>query len=439
MSFDFSQTGIELPSGWRLRRIKDVAGINELTIKKKNEPASIHYIDISSVSSGSMEAPKQMRYKDAPSRAKRILRDKDILVSCVRPNLRQHILLEEVEEDWIASTGFCVLSAHDPEACWYLYEFVTSDLFNEHLVRVADGAAYPAFKPVDIEEAIIPWPDDESLHRISSFAKALGNKIELNCQINATLEEMAQTLFKRWFVDFEFPYDFATNRPAPNGQPYKSSGGKMGDSELGEIPEGWKPAMFKDLCVHVQSGGTPKRSEASYWGGDIKWLSSGEVRGVIALDTKEKITKTGLHKSSAKLWPKYSTVVAMYGATAGQVCLLADEMTANQACCALIPRVNCICYTFVAARKSITHLAGKASGSAQQNLNKSLVENNEAIVPHVDVLKMYEQACLPFLNEWIGNEMENKTLAKLRDTLLPKLLSGELDVTGIESPEVAHG
>jgi len=185
---------------------------------------------------------------------------------------------------------------------------------------------------------------------------------------------------------------------------------------------------MKDCCLRVESGGTPKRGESNYWDGNIRWLSSGEVRDVIILDTKEKITEEGLRKSSAKLWPYGSTVVAMYGATAGQVCLLAKEMAANQACCALIPRKNCQNYMFLTARRSIEELSGKASGSAQQNLNKSLVSDHRVLLPDEQTMKAFEQITGPFLKGWIRNIKQNNVLAQLRDTLLPKLLSGEISV-----------
>lgn len=147
------------------------------------------------------------------------------------------------------------------------------------------------------------------------------------------------------------------------------------------------------------------------------------------LDTKEKITAFGLENSSAKLWPIYTTVVAMYGATAGQVCLLANEMTANQACCALVPKDNCKAFVFIAARRSIANLADKASGSAQQNLNKGLVESHSVISPSENMLEAYELIALPLLLKWIENIQESLALSQLRDSLLPKLLSGELDVS----------
>jgi type I restriction enzyme S subunit len=198
------------------------------------------------------------------------------------------------------------------------------------------------------------------------------------------------------------------------------------ESELGEVPEGWRTGSLKDCCLRVESGGTPKRSEDSYWNGSIRWLSSGEVRDVIILDTKEKISEEGLNNSSAKLWPPGSTVVAMYGATAGQVCLLANETTANQACCALIPKRNHQSYIFLVARRSIEDLAGKASGSAQQNLNKSLVADHKVLLPEDKVLEVFEQSTLRLLEMWIKNTEQNLMLAELRDSLLPKLLSGEV-------------
>ncbi|MBD3318261.1 MAG: hypothetical protein GF344_20960 [Chitinivibrionales bacterium] len=178
--------------------------------------------------------------------------------------------------------------------------------------------------------------------------------------------------------------------------------------------------------------GTPKRSEISYWNGEIKWLSSGEVRDVIIHNTKERISVEGLQNSSAKLWPQYTTVVAMYGATAGQVCLLANEMSANQACCALIPKDRFVCYTFLAARRSIQSLSEKASGSAQQNLNKGIVQNHSIAKPSYEVALQFEKGVKYLIQKWIQNEAESAALAETRDALLPKLLSGEMELEKLD-------
>ena len=341
---------------------------------------------------------------------------------------------------------------------------------------------------------------EKGLKNITEKEKKILNEEKeiINHQINQTLEQMAQAIFKSWFVDFEpvrakmeakkrwhalqpgnepaSPVCYAGEpQPLPDLETYmnlaamQAISGKDADqltrmqaeqpeqyaelqttaalfpaamqaSELGEIPEGWEVGSFQDLCIKVESGGTPKRKSPEYWGGNIKWLSSGEVRDVIAFDTREKITDIGLKNSAAKLWPKYTTVVAMYGATAGQVCFLAEEMTSNQACCGLIPKKNHSIFTFVAAKRSVQSLADKASGSAQQNLNKGLVAGHSTLLPPEEVLAAYEAVAFPFMLKWIENYREASLLGALRDTLLPKLLSGELSLPDAETElqEAAH-
>jgi type I restriction enzyme S subunit len=150
-------------------------------------------------------------------------------------------------------------------------------------------------------------------------------------------------------------------------------------------------------------------------------------------DTKEKITELGVKESSAKLWPQGTTVVAMYGATAGEVCLLANSTTANQACCGLIPRKNLRSFLFFSVRRERESLASKSSGSAQQNLNKGLVSGHQVLVPADSAITVYDNVVGALLDGWIENERQAQTLATLRDTLLPRLISGQLRI-----PEVSQ-
>ena len=353
------------------------------------------------------------------------------------------------------------------------YYFSSQDTINYLKNNFISGAAIPRVILKDLKKAQIKLPPLGDQKKISSVLGSLDNKIELNRQINKTLEKMALAIFKSWFVDFE-PVKAKIKAKESGQDPERAAmcaiSGAHGctnvakartagasknekeldrlppdqlaqlrataalfpdeliDSERGTIPKGWEVASMKDCCMRVESGGTPKRNERSYWNGNIRWLSSGEVRDVIVLDTKEKITEAGLNHSSAKLWPPGSTVVAMYGATAGQVCLVAKEMTANQACCALIPKNGCQSYIFLSARRSIKDLFGKASGSAQQNLNKSLVSDHKSLLPSQKILENFEQITSPFLERWIKNTEQCSVLSQLRDTLLPKLLSGEISL-----------
>lgn len=297
--------------------------------------------------------------------------------------------------------------------------------------------------------------------KIAKVLSTLDDKIHLNDQLNQTLESIAQAIFKSWFIDFE-PVRAKIAAKQTGQDPERAAmcaiSGKseaeleqmakedfaelqataalfpdeLVESELGEVPRGWEVSSFQGFCKKIESGGTPKRSESNYWNGEVRWLSSGEVREIIVLDTKEKITETGLLNSSAKLWEKYTTVIAMYGATAGQVCLLANEMAANQACCGLIPKDEFKSFAFLIARNSVRSLSDKASGSAQQNLNKGIIENQPCILPKLSVARKFENLVFPLLKTWLASSEESIRLTVVRDTLLPKLLSGELDVSGLQ-------
>ena len=323
------------------------------------------------------------------------------------------------------------------------------------------GAVFNSLKCKDIPNFKLTIPSLKEQREITDILSSLDKKIELNNKLNQTLESMAQAIFKSWFIDFEPVRAKIAAKQAgqdPDLAAMCSISGKseteleqmaaddfaelqataalfpdeLVESELGEVPKRWEVSNFKGFCKKIESGGTPKRSELHYWNGEIRWLSSGEVRETVVLDTKEKITKTGLLNSSAKLWEKYTTVIAMYGATAGQVCLLANEMAANQACCGLIPKDEFKSFAFLIARNSVRSLSDKASGSAQQNLNKGIIENQPCVLPRLSVARNFENLVFPLLRKWLANSEENIRLSVIRDSLLPKLLSGEVDVSGLQ-------
>src|SRR5690606_19897512 len=157
-------------------------------------------------------------------------------------------------------------------------------------------------------------PSIEKQREIVAQYQAIEKKIKVNEQICEKLEATAQTLYKHWFVDFEFPNE--------EGKPYKSSGGKMvWNEELEkEIPEGWEVVKVKDFCEEMKNGATPNRDIAEYWNSrDIPWLKTGEISNNVVFDAEEYISKEGFANSSTKLIPADSVLMAMYGATAGQL------------------------------------------------------------------------------------------------------------------------
>ena len=346
----------------------------------------------------------------------------------------------------------------DPETLdplFLRYYFVSPVMQNEMLSLAGVGATRNALTKGMIEGFEIPLPPLPEQKAIAHILGTLDDKIELNRRMNATLEGMAQALFKSWFVDFDPVIDnaLAAGNPIPDELAARAevrkkalesnqtslsaeASAKAGfpaafehSDELGPVPVGWRVGKAKDFCSKVQNGGTPNRSENSFWeGGTIPWLASGEVRQPIIIETGQHITDRGFESSSAKWNPRWTTVVALYGATAGQTSLLSKELTTNQAVCALIPKEDCRFYNYLNFRNRTSELEDKAVGSAQQNLSKGLVESVSQLDPGTELLAAFDSAALPMFEKRISNLVQSQSLAKLRNTLLPKLLSGELEV-----------
>lgn len=215
-------------------KLKDIAHINQETLKKDSFPNNFLYLDTKNLTSGKFG---ELVYFDTkkdkvPSRARRIVKENDILISTVRPNQRHYGFITKDQESYIVSTGFAVITPDETKVNpYFLYKFLTLENITNYLQSIAENStsAYPAIKPSVLSELSIILPDKTIQGYISKLLRSLDDKVNLNEQIIANLEELSQTLFKRWFVDFEFPDE--------DGNPYKSSGGEMVDSELGEIPK----------------------------------------------------------------------------------------------------------------------------------------------------------------------------------------------------------
>jgi len=297
------------------------------------------------------------------------------------------------------------------------------------------GAVFDSLKCADIPNfrlTIPPLPQQRATARILG---TLDDKIELNRRMNETLEAIARAIFKSWFVDFDpvrakmagrkpEGMDAATAKLFPDG---------FEDSELGPIPRGWRVGQVRDTCEKIENGGTPSRHVEAYWEPpEVPWLTSGEVRDRFVVRTENFISNRGLQNSSAKKWPRFTSVVALYGATAGYATLLGAELCANQACCALVPLLEATSFNFLLVSSSLGHFQQQTRGSAQQNLSQSIVADLPTVVPPKSVLGAFDRRVRELLSRCLQNLHESFTLAALRDALLPKLLSGKLRVPDAE-------
>lgn len=293
----------------------------------------------------------------------------------------------------------------------WLYYYLNSPDGRNQLKNTRAGSSQPYISLGSLRNLLIPEPPREVMESIVTILSSLDRKIELNNKINADLEEMAQAIFKNWFVDFE---------------PFKD--GKFVDSELGMIPEGWKVGTLGDFCKCLL-GGTPSRSKEEYWNGDVNWINSGEINKFRILEASEKITELGLSKSATKLLPKKTTVLAITGATLGQVSLLEIDTCTNQSVIGVLENAEVpyeYIYPFIKDR--IEMLIQHQTGGAQQHINKDNVESLIFLLPAINVLEDYISLVSPMYKRIESQCFENLYLSTLRDTLLPRLMSGELEV-----------
>ena len=325
----------------------------------------------------------------------------------------------------------------NPRFYFYFFRSPAGRIAMETIVEQGAGAS--GIRGSDLINLLVPAPSKAYQDEAARLLSLLDDRITLLRETNATLEAIAQALFKSWFVDFD-PVHAKARGEQPEALPEPLAAlfpDSFEESPLGLVPRGWRVGVFADICARIESGGTPKRTVPEYWNGNVSWLTSGEVRNPIVFETRETISDLGMKESSAKLWPQGTTVVAMYGATAGEVCLVAKPMTANQACCGLIPNPHTRAFMYVCARRERESLASKSSGSAQQNLNKGLVESHPTVLPPDDLLRAYEDIAGVMLDGWIANAQQAHTLSTLRDTLLPRLISGQLRLPEAEAEALA--
>ncbi len=343
----------------------------------------------------------------------------------------------------------------------YLYYFFKSKEGRHELLKNASQVGTPGIgQPLSTLRAIeVPFP---SLKRQTYIAKILGDldeKIDVNRRINQTLEAMAQALFKSWFVDFD-PVKAKIAAIQEGRDPLRAAmsaiSGKldaeldvlpreqfaqlaataalfpdeMEASELGEVPKGW---VIEPLSKMIQliGGGTPKRSEPSYWQGDVLWYSvkDSPLDGdVWAVDTEETITGLGLQNSSTKLIPVGATIISARG-TVGKLAMVGKEMAMNQSCYG-VTGANGVgsCFNYFNLKIAVEALKRNTHGAVFDTITQATFETVTCVRPLNKQHEAFEQRVRPLLDEIRSRVIQNRVLAALRDSLLPKLLSGELSV-----------
>ena len=311
----------------------------------------------------------------------------DILISNIRPYFQK---IWQAKCDGACSADVLCIRSKSNVDSRYLYYMLSQQAFFDYVMSGAKGCKMPRGDKKQIMQWKISLPSLEEQRKIANFLSSIDEKIELNRRINDNLEQQAQALFKSWFVDFD-------------------------TIKLGDV-------------VTTTSGGTPSRKYPEYYDGNYGWVKSKELNGSFIIGTEEKITEQAISKSAAKMLPEKSVLIAMYGATVGQYALLSSPMSCNQAVCALLPNENYpYTYLFMFAKNKKEELINKAVGSAQQNISQVLIKDLD-ISNDILKIKQFHTIVNPFFETIEKNQQEITRLTTLRDTLLPKLMSGDIAI-----------
>lgn len=402
-----------IPAEWRIVKVRDVAKINELCIQKNYPHEMIEYIDIASVEKGNIKSVDKLLLNEAPSRARRIVRDQDTLISTVRPNLEHYAFIKKAKPNTIASTGFAVVTAKqvDPR---FLYYYLTTKPFTNYLTRIANShtSAYPSFNPDIIENADMVLPGKDEQRAIASILGALDDKIELNRKMNETLEAMARAIFKSWFVDFD---------PIPGFGPHK----EWQDSPLGKIPKGWRVGTLGELCDIVMGQSPPGET----------YNETGE-----GLPFYQGIRDFGFRFPNKRVYCNAPTRLADEGdvllsvrAPVGSLNIASEKCAIGRGVAAL--RIKGQRYGFLYYLMKETQGGWEryeAEGTVFGSATKIDVQNFSIIVPLIKAISGFNKVVFPMDETIKNNEMQSLTLASIRDALLPKLLSGEIRVKDAE-------
>lgn len=282
----------------------------------------------------------------------------------------------------------------------------------KQLKNMSQGTSTKFLTVTILNSFSVKLPSISDQRRIASILSSLDRKIELNNKINADLEEMAQAIFKNWFVDFE---------------PFKD--GKFVDSELGMIPEGWKVGRLDEIA-DIVGGSTPSKAKPEYYTQKgIAWLTPKDLSNHPAVYSSRgeiDITEEGYNSTSTKLMPK-GTVLFTSRAPIGYISIAQNDICTNQGFKSVVPKKAGTCFLYCFLKYVTPEIENKSTGSTFKEASGALMKSLQVIMPEQKVFEDFEEIVCPLFARIESLEKENSRLSLLRDTLIPRLMSGELE------------
>lgn len=407
-------------TNWKKLKIEDCAevigGGTPSTKKKEYWDGDISWItpkDLSNynnryISKGSRNiSEKGLKYSSA-----RLLPKNSVLLTTRAPIGYLAISKKELA----TNQGFKSLIMKNGNVPEFFYYLLKNNI--NKLLQYASGTTFMELNATNLKSIEFYIPEVYEQKRIASILSALDDKIELNNKTNKILEEMAQTIFKEWFINFNFPNE--------DGKPYKKSGGEMIDSELGKIPKGWKIDIISNF-FNVTIGKTPPRKEIECFSKnckDTKWVSISDMgnSGLFIVDTSEYLTSEAIKKYNVNIVPQ-NTVILSFKLTIGRVSITSEYMTTNEAIAHFNSDNNFINEYLYFYLKNFNYRVLGNTSSIAEAINSKIIKSIKIIIPKENTLNKFHNAVFDMFNLIKNNQIENEKLSNIRDSLLPKLMT----------------
>ena len=294
----------------------------------------------------------------------------------------------------------------------FLFQILSTSKYEKILFDLANGSGQPNLSPTLIGLVKIPLPPLEEQEKIANILSCLDDKIELNNEMNKTLEEMAQSIFKRWFVDFEFPNE--------DGEPYKSSGGEMVYSELGMIPKGWEVTELREIFV-FKKGKKPKEI--------LNIKEDEQYKKYLTIDVLNQ--KSKLYATVDKMieCSNDDILMVMDGASSGSIYTGMNGIVASTLAKLEVKNSILKPYIYQLLKYKEVDIKCHLTGSAIPHTDKAYIHSQKVALPkNLEELKTMNKILKYIMDKIRINKVEVEKLRITRDTLLPKLMSGEIKV-----------
>ena len=393
---------------WQTVRLGNIASTNQSTYSSKEDWKFVNYLDTGNITMNQVDEIQYINtsMNKLPSRAKRKVRFNSIIYSTVRPNQLHYGIIKNQPENFLVSSGFAVIDIDfDKAVPEYIYYVLTQQEITEYLQSIAEQSvsAYPSIKPSDIENLEFLLPDRKTQEKIVSILRSIDEKIVQNNKINNNLEQQAEALFHSLFVEDVNPI--------------------------------WKEGVLSDLGT-VVAGGPPSKTKPEYYSRKgIAWITPKDLslnKSKFISHGEIDISELGFSKSSAIKMPT-GTVLFSSRAPIGYIAIAANEVTTNQGFKSVVPNENVgTAFMYYLLRFLLPTIEGMASGSTFKEISGAGMKSVPVVIPDNETIDKFNAFCTPIFQQQEVLEAENSRLVDIRDALLPKLMAGDLDVSGIE-------